>query len=92
MDRRSFLSATGIIAAATLTDGLSLPAIAKEIGDASAKSLGSGRRKIGLLEVSSVGLGCQDFTGAFYATAPSRPDMITLARKAHEHGETLFDL
>jgi aryl-alcohol dehydrogenase-like predicted oxidoreductase len=91
VDRRSFLSTTGIIAAATITGGLSLPAIAEEIGDASAKSLASGRRKIGRLEVSSVGLGCQDFTGTFYATAPSRPDMITLARKAHEHGVTLFD-
>ena len=43
------------------------------------------------LEVSSVGLGCQDFTGTFYATHPDRADMITLARTAHEHGVTLFD-
>lgn len=31
-----------------------------------------GRRQLGALEVSSVGLGCQDMTGTFYATAPRR--------------------
>jgi aryl-alcohol dehydrogenase-like predicted oxidoreductase len=90
-DRRSFLRATGIVAAATMTGGLSLPGIAAEIGGASAKPRVSGRRKLGQLEVSSLGLGCQDFTGTFYATHPNRADMITLARTAHEHGVTLFD-
>ncbi len=55
------------------------------------KPLVKGRRKLGTLEVSSVGLGCQDFTGTFYATAPQRADMIVLARTAHERGVTLFD-
>jgi aryl-alcohol dehydrogenase-like predicted oxidoreductase len=91
LDRRSFLRATGIIATATITGGLSFPAIAKEISGASAKPQVSGRRKFGKLEVSSVGLGCQDFTGTFYATSPRRADMIVLARTAHEHGVTLFD-
>jgi hypothetical protein len=91
LGRRSFLRTTGIIAAAAITGRLSLPAIAKEIDGASAKPLVSGRRKLGKLEVSSVGLGCQDFTGTFYATHPNRADMITLARTAHEHGVTLFD-
>jgi aryl-alcohol dehydrogenase-like predicted oxidoreductase len=91
LDRRSFLRATGIIAAATITGGLSFSAIAQESGGAPSKSLVKGRRKLGTLEVSSVGLGCQDFTGTFYATHPNRADMITLARTAHEHGVTLFD-
>jgi hypothetical protein len=91
LDRRSFLRATGIIAAAGMTRGLSFSAIAQESGLASAKSLVNGRGKLAKLEVSSVGLGCQDFTGTFYATAPRRADMITLARTAHEHGVTLFD-
>jgi len=91
LDRRAFLRATGIVAAATMTGGLSLPAIAKEIGGPSAKPQVSGRRKLGKLEVSAVGLGCQDFTGTFYATYPRRADMITLARTAHEHGVILFD-
>ncbi len=28
----------------------------------------------------------------FYAAAPNRSDMITLARTAHDHGITLFDI
>ena len=87
LDRRSFLRVTGAIAATTIAGGLSFPANAER----SAKGLVKGRRKIGQLEVASVGLGCQDFTGTFYATAPRRADMITLARTAHEHGVTLFD-
>jgi aryl-alcohol dehydrogenase-like predicted oxidoreductase len=91
LDRRSFLRTTGMIAATTIAGGLSFPALAQENNDALAKPMVSGRRKLGKLEVSSVGLGCQDFTGTFYATRPSRADMITLARTAHEHGVTLFD-
>lgn len=87
LDRRSFLRTTGMIAAATISGALSF----QERGWASAKPQVNGRRKLGKLEVSSVGLGCQDFTGTFYATAPRRPDMITLARTAHEHGITFFD-
>ncbi len=86
-DRRSFLRATGVIAAATITGGLS----AQESGASAEKPLVNGRRKLGQLEVSAVGLGCQDFTGTFYATAPSRPDMIALARAAHDRGVTFFD-
>jgi len=90
-DRRSFLRSTGVIAAAAITRGLSFPANAQESPGGANKPLVQGRRKLGKLEVSSVGLGCQDFTGTFYATAPRRPDMITLIRAAHDHGVTLFD-
>lgn len=91
LDRRSFLRTTGIIATATITGGVSFPAIAKQDGPVSGERLVNGRRKLGQLEVSSIGLGCQDMTGTFYATAPRRPDMITLARTAHDRGVTLFD-
>src|SRR5437762_4127122 len=91
LDRRSFLRTTGIAAAAALTGGISIPKIAQAAGATSTKPVVHGRRKLGALEVSSVGLGCQDFTGTFYATHPNRADMITLARTAHEHGVTLFD-
>ena len=91
VDRRSFLRASGIVAASTITGGLLLPASAQQGGPASAERPVNGRRKLGKLEVSSVGLGCQDMTGTFYATAPRRPDMIALVRAAHERGVTLFD-
>jgi aryl-alcohol dehydrogenase-like predicted oxidoreductase len=80
-----------MLAAATITGGLSIGTVAEQSNGTSSNSLLKGRRKLGTLEVSSVGLGCQDFTGTFYATHPNRADMITLARTAHEHGVTLFD-
>jgi len=87
LNRRTFLWATGAIAASTISG----PAIAQDRDGASFKPLVNGRRKLGQLEVSSVGLGCQDMTGTFYATAPRRPDMIALARAAHDRGVTFFD-
>jgi aryl-alcohol dehydrogenase-like predicted oxidoreductase len=51
----------------------------------------SSRRKLGQLEVSSLGLGCQDMTGTYYATAPERSDLIDLVRKAHDRGVMVFD-
>jgi len=89
--RRSFLRISGMGGAAAFTSGLSVPAIARKSDSLSSKGRVRGRRKLGSLEVSSVGHGCQDFTGAFYATAPKRADMITLARAAHDRGVTLFD-
>lgn len=90
LDRRSFLRATGAIAA-TLPGGLSSPANAHQSGVAPAKRLVNGRRKLGQLEVSSIGLGCQDMTGRVYASSPNRADMISLVRAAHDRGVTFFD-
>ncbi len=87
LNRRSFLRATtGVLGAGTISGGLSA-----QSGGAAAKTLVSGRRKLGQLEVSGVGLGCQDMTGTFYATAPRRPGMIALARAAYDRGVTFFD-
>ena len=91
INRRSFLRTTGMLAAATMAGSLPYRVVAEGKGGASPKAMVTGRRKLGTLEVSSVGIGCQDFTGTFYATHPNRADMITLARTAHEHGVTLFD-
>jgi len=84
LDRRSFLRAAGAVAASAIGGGSAL-------AQAPAAHLVNGQRKLGKLEVSSVGLGCQDMTGTFYATAPRRPDMIALARAAYDRGVTLFD-
>ena len=91
LSRRSFLRVGGMVGAAALTNVRSFSAITRTGGSPSSKGRVTGRRKLGSLEVSSVGLGCQDFTGPFYATAPNRADMITLARTAHDRGVTLFD-
>ena len=87
LNRRSFLRTTGAIAAATIAG----PAIAQDRAGASVKPLVSGRRKLGKLEVSSLGLGCQDMTGAVYTSAPNRAEMIAIARTAHDRGVTFFD-
>jgi aryl-alcohol dehydrogenase-like predicted oxidoreductase len=81
-NRRSFLRKTGAVAAAGLAGGLLSSA---------ADRLVNGRRKLGKLEVSSIGLGCQDMIGTVYASTPSRPDMIALVRAAHDRGVTFFD-
>jgi aryl-alcohol dehydrogenase-like predicted oxidoreductase len=50
-----------------------------------------GRRKLGTLEVSGIGLGCMETAGTVYGVSPKKEDMITLIRRAFEHGVTLFD-
>jgi aryl-alcohol dehydrogenase-like predicted oxidoreductase len=89
LTRRKFLASAAGVAATSLA----APRLYSADGDKSSSRVQtvSSRRKLGKLEVSSVGLGCQDLTGTYYATAPSRPDMIKLIRTAYEHGVTFFD-
>jgi aryl-alcohol dehydrogenase-like predicted oxidoreductase len=51
----------------------------------------SGRRKIGSLEVSSVGLGVQNMSRKYETTVPYRPEMINIIRAAYDRGVTFFD-
>ena len=91
LSRRSFLRAGAMAGVAAAASNCSFPAVAQKDSPSSNQARVSGRRKLGTLEVSSVGLGCQDFTGTFYATVPNRADVIKMVRTAHEHGVTLFD-
>ncbi|GAB3923447.1 aldo/keto reductase [Larkinella terrae] len=50
-----------------------------------------GRRKLGTMEVSSVGLGVQNMHRTYQTTIPYRPEMIKIIRKAFDSGVTLFD-
>lgn len=50
-----------------------------------------GHRKLGKLEVSSIGLGVQNMHRTYQTTIPSRPEMINIIRKAYDNGITLFD-
>ncbi len=56
-----------------------------------ANTLANGRRKLGKLEVSSIGLGVQNMPRTYQTTVPSRPEMIRIIRKAFDSGVTLFD-
>ena len=51
----------------------------------------SGRRKLGTLEVSSIGLGVQNMHRTFQTTIPYRPEMINIIRAAFDRGVTFFD-
>ncbi len=51
----------------------------------------SGRRKLGQLEVSSIGLGVQNMARTYQTTVPARPEMIQIIRTAYERGVTFFD-
>lgn len=51
----------------------------------------SARRKLGSLEVSSVGLGVQNMSRTYQTTVPYRPEMINIIRAAYDLGVTFFD-
>ncbi|MET0752788.1 MAG: aldo/keto reductase [Pyrinomonadaceae bacterium] len=50
-----------------------------------------GRRKLGKLEVSSIGLGVQNMSRKYETTVPYRPEMINIIRAAFDRGVTFFD-
>jgi aryl-alcohol dehydrogenase-like predicted oxidoreductase len=87
LDRRSFLGVTAAAATGTVLGGLALPANAKS--DTQAPK--NGRRKLGTLEVSNVGLGVQNMSRKYETTVPYRPEMISIIRAAYDHGVTFFD-
>jgi aryl-alcohol dehydrogenase-like predicted oxidoreductase len=93
MGRRAFLGAAGGLAAAPLF-GVGVQASAQETGSGSSTApaaLSSSRRKLGSLEVSSIGLGVQNMHRTYQTTVPSRPEMINIIRTAFDHGVTFFD-
>jgi aryl-alcohol dehydrogenase-like predicted oxidoreductase len=92
MARRDFLGAAGSLAAVSLLGGTDSQASAQTTGSGSdAAAHASGRRKLGRLEVSSVGLGVQNMSRTYQTTVPYRPEMISIIRTAFDRGVTFFD-
>ncbi len=60
-------------------------------GKAPLKSGSISRRKLGTLEVSSVGLGVQNMSRTYHTTIPTRSEMHKIIRTAFDHGVTFFD-
>ncbi|WP_363283179.1 hypothetical protein [Mesorhizobium sp.] len=83
--RRIFLGAAATLAAAPILASASSRASA-HTGNASGSAAvpSSDRRKLGTLEVSSVGLGVQNMHRTYQTTIPSRPEMINIIRTAVE--------
>lgn len=87
------VAALPLVAAATAGCGSeSQPAEpSPDVSPAAAATTVTGRRRLGPLEVSSVGLGCQTMPGKLYGPVSSRDDMITLIRTAVHQGVNFFD-
>ena len=93
--RRNFLK-TSLL----LTGGLMLPNVSNALpetlgGKKAASKLNSkvliGRRKLGTLEVSSIGLGVQNMSRTYQTTIPTRSEMHNIIRTAFDNGVTFYD-
>jgi len=97
MKRRSFLVSAGALAATPMLGGLGCaqtstqqPKPTVPASPASATTA-IGRRKLGSLEVSSVGLGVQNMTRRYETLVPNRGQMIEIIHAAYDRGVTFFD-
>jgi aryl-alcohol dehydrogenase-like predicted oxidoreductase len=98
LNRRRFLFAATGVAAAPMVGGTSFPANAQQ-GAQGVDNGGRGsgdttvreRRKLGSLEVSSMGLGVQNMSRTYQTTIPTRTEMINIIRTAFDRGVTFFD-
>lgn len=86
MGRRVFLGAAGGLAASPF-----LADAGAQAQTPSAASPSIGRRKLGSLEVSAIGIGVQNMHRTYQTTVPYRPEMIAILRAAYERGITFFD-
>ena len=89
--RRSFLLSLGSLAATPLFGGIATQAVAQAASNRAPDTKAIGRRRLGKLEVSSIGLGVQNMSRTYHTTIPSRPEMINIIRTAFERGVTFFD-
>jgi aryl-alcohol dehydrogenase-like predicted oxidoreductase len=88
--RRHFLgSAAALGAATTLFNHLAGAATAS--GSLPTTLSATDRRKLGKLEVSSLGLGCMQMGSPIYGVPVDRKDMVALARSAIDTGVNFFD-
>ena len=83
--RRAFLAGIPAFAAAAVAVG-GAPASAQ-----TTQVVAPGRRMLGSLEVSELGLGVQNMHRTFHTVVPDRTDMIDLIRAAYDQGVTFFD-
>jgi aryl-alcohol dehydrogenase-like predicted oxidoreductase len=90
LGRRGFLGAAGSLAATSLMGAAGAQASGQAAGTRGSMTK-TGRRKLGKLEVSSVGLGVQNMSRTYQTTIPSRPEMLNIIRSAFDHGVTFFD-
>jgi aryl-alcohol dehydrogenase-like predicted oxidoreductase len=88
--RRDFVALGLGMTAGALVPSAAL-AQAQSVSRPSEVSTDLGKRRLGKLEVSSIGLGVQNMARKYETTVPYRPEMINLIRAAYDNGVTFFD-
>jgi aryl-alcohol dehydrogenase-like predicted oxidoreductase len=94
--RRQLLKGAAALAAAPLVTGMAgcASGAAAIAGSGTTQATATGplsRRRLGALEVSSLGIGVQNMSRTYQTTIPHRPEMIDLIRTAFDHGVTFYD-
>ncbi len=90
INRRNLLLAAGGLAAAAQSGAAmaQAPAAGTSTG---LTSSAIGRRKLGSLEVSSIGLGVQNMSRTYQQTIPTRAEMHNIIRAAFDRGLAFYD-
>ncbi|HXQ71873.1 MAG TPA: aldo/keto reductase [Pyrinomonadaceae bacterium] len=95
VDRRSFIAKTIFAGVGSLALAASQNEASAQRGTRnntkSAPNSSIGRRRLGKLEVSAVGLGVQNMHRRYETTVPYRPEMISIIRAGYDRGITFFD-
>jgi len=95
INRRSFLENTFVagagLAALAASQNQTIAQTGKRNNTNSTSNASIGRRRLGKLEVSAVGLGVQNMHRRYETTVPYRPEMISIIRAAYDRGITFFD-
>jgi len=95
VDRRSFIGKTIFASIGSLALAASQNEASAQTGTRnntkSAANSSIGRRMLGKLEVSAVGVGVQNMHRRYETTVPYRPEMISILRAAYDRGITFFD-
>jgi len=95
LDRRNFIAKTIFAGAGAAALAASQNEVTAQTGRESTQRTGAdplpGRRRLGKLDVSSVGLGVQNMSRKYETTVPYRPEMINIIRAAYDRGVTFFD-
>lgn len=89
MPRRTFVKTAGVLVAVPMLGAAGAPAPAPEPTGATVAA--PTRRRLGTLEVSSIGIGVQNMSRRYETTVPSRPEMHRIIRAAYDRGVTFYD-
>lgn len=87
--RRSLLKGAATLAALPLAGTLATSTT--KASPAAAAPRMDGRRMLGKLQVSSIGLGVQNMSRTYQTTLPSRTEMHRIIRAAFDHGMNFYD-